>query len=224
MNKNSIHTSEADAHLITYYAPHVFPFLLFILFIYVGPLLNISRAILYPLQTVVICGILVYYRQTYKAEIRFELDWVAIFAGVIVFLLWVWPEGLYPQLSTSEFNPDKLATGYAVYVLIVFRLLGAALVVPVAEEIFWRSFALRFLIRSDFKAVQLGRFSWFSFVVVSIAFGLEHHRWLPGIAAGVVYAGVLYRTKNLFSPILAHGVTNLMLGVYVVVTGKWEFW
>lgn len=224
MNQNSIHTPEADASVIGYYGSHVFPFLLFFLFIYLGPLLNISKAVLYPLQTVVISGILVFYWRIYRNEIRFSLDWIAIVAGAAVFAIWVLPEGLYPQISASEFNPHELAGGYAVFVLIAFRLIGAVLVVPLAEEIFWRSFALRFLIRSDFKAIPVGRFSWFSFVVVSIAFGLEHHRWLPGIIAGLVYAALLYRTKNLFSPILAHAVTNLMLGVYVLATQQWTFW
>ncbi len=224
MNKNSIQPPEADTSVISYYASHVAPFLLFFLFIYLGPLLNIPKWVLYPLQTVIISGILVFYWGAYKDEIRFSLDWIAIIAGVAVFFIWVLPEGLYPQLSTSEFNPYELTTGNAVFVLIAFRLIGASLVVPLAEEIFWRSFALRFLIRSDFKAVPLGRFSWFSFVMVSIAFGLEHHRWLPGIVAGLIYAGVLYRTKNLLSPILAHAVTNFLLGVYVLATGQWDFW
>jgi CAAX prenyl protease-like protein len=98
------------------------------------------------------------------------------------------------------------------------------LVVPLMEELFWRSFAMRFMIRSDFKSVPLGKFSWFSFLIVAIAFGFEHHQWLPGIVAGLVYAGVLYRSKNLFSPILSHAVTNLLLGIYVLSTAKWGFW
>ena len=102
-----------------------------------------------------------------------------------------------------------------------FHLAGAALVVPLAEELFYRSFALRLLIRSDFQSVPLDRFSWFGFIVVSLAFGFEHHRWLPGVVAGMAYAGVLYRTKNLFSPIQSHAVTNLLLGIYVLVTGQW---
>ena len=63
-----------------------------------------------------------------------------------------------------------------------------------------------------------------SFIVTAVAFGFEHHHWLPGIMAGVIYASLLYRTKNLFSPILSHMVTNLLLGVYVLMTEKWSFW
>jgi membrane protease YdiL (CAAX protease family) len=32
------------------------------------------------------------------------------------------------------------------------------------------------------------------------------------------------RHRNLWSPILAHAVTNGMLGVWVVRTGSWSYW
>ena len=162
MDKNLIHPPEADTSTIGYFGPHVAPFLLFFLFIYIGPPLNIPKWVLYPLQTIIIAGILVFFWKVYKNEIRFSLDWIAIIAGAAVFFIWVLSEGLYPQLSSSEFNPHEFASGYAVYALIIFRMIGAAFVVPLAEEIFWRSFALRFLIRSDFKAIPIGQFSWFS--------------------------------------------------------------
>jgi hypothetical protein len=91
------------------------------------------------------------------------------------------------------------------------------------EELFWRSFALRFVIDSKIRSVQLGTFTWFSFILVSLAFGFEHHRWLPGILAGMAYAALLYRTRNLFSPILAHAVTNFLLSIYVFGTAQWQY-
>ena len=45
-----------------------------------------------------------------------------------------------------------------------------------------------------------------------------------GILAGLIYALLLYRSKNLFSPILSHAVTNLLLGIYVLITRQWSFW
>ena len=134
------------------------------------------------------------------------------------------PEGLYPQLGHSEFNPFEKGTGFPTYLAIIFRLAGASVVVPVMEELFWRSFALRFVIHSDFKSIPLGRFSWLSFILISLLFGFEHHRWLVGILAGMAYAAILYRRKNLFDPILSHGITNLLLGIYVLSTKQWSFW
>ncbi len=206
------------------YIPYVAPFALFAVCIYVGPLFNIPQGILYPIKTVLVAATLIYFWNVYKQEIKFSFSWLAVISGVFVFFIWVLPEGLYPQIGHSEFNPYEQATGYGVYFVISFRLIGATLVVPLMEELFWRSFALRFVIKSDFKSLPLGQFSWFSFIFISILFGFEHHRWLVGIFAGMVYSGLLYRSKNLFDPILSHAITNFLLGIYVVSTHQWSFW
>ncbi len=187
-----------------------------------APVFDISRLLLYPVKTVIVAAILIFYFNAYRREIKFSFDWLALIAGVFVFILWVLPEGLYPQIGFSEFNPYR--TGSGAYIFITFRLIGAVLVVPLMEELFWRSFALRYVISSDFKSIPLGQFSWFSFILISLLFGFEHHRWLAGIFAGIIYAGLLYRRKNLFDPIVSHAITNLLLGIYVILTGKWSFW
>ena len=207
-----------------YYYPHVIPFALFALFTYIPTFFDVSRMIIYPIKTIIVTLSLIYYWNSYKHEVKLSFDWLAALSGVAVFFIWVLPEGLYPQMGSSEFNPYSLTKGTSVYFVIVFRLIGASLVVPLMEELFWRSFALRFVIKFDFKSLPLGYFSWFSFIFVSIIFGFEHHRWLVGIVAGMVYAGLLYRRKNLFDSIISHSITNLLLGVYVLATQQWSFW
>jgi len=206
------------------YIPYIAPFAIFAVCIYVGPLFNIPQGILYSIKTVLVAATLIYFWNVYEQEIKFSFSWPAVISGVFVFFIWVLPEGLYPQIGHSEFNPYEQASGYGVYFVISFRLIGATLVVPLMEELFWRSFALRFVIKSDFKSLPLGQFSWFSFIFISILFGFEHHRWLVGIFAGMVYSGLLYRSKNLFDPILSHAITNFLLGIYVVSTHQWSFW
>ena len=206
------------------YIPYIVPFVIFGIGIYVGPLFNISRTLIYPIKTALVAASLIYFWNVYKQEIRFSFSWLPVISGVVVFFIWVLPEGLYPQIGHSEFNPYIHASGYGVYFVITFRMIGAILVVPLMEELFWRSFGLRFAIQSDFKSLPLGQFSWFSFIFISVLFGFEHHRWLVGIFAGIVYAGILYRSKNLFDPILSHAITNLLLGVYVLLTHQWSFW
>ncbi|MGA9176696.1 MAG: CAAX prenyl protease-related protein [Desulfobacterales bacterium] len=204
--------------------PYIFPFALFAVCIYAGLLFNISQRFMYPIKTVLVASSLIYFWNVYKQEIRFSFSGLPVISGILVFCIWVFFEGMYPQIGHSEFNPYNHASGYGVYLIIIFRLIGATLVVPLMEELFWRSFALRFAIKSDFKSVPLGQFSWFSFIFISILFGLEHERWLVGIIAGMVYSGTLYRSKNLFDPILSHTTTNLLLGVYVLSTHQWSFW
>jgi len=191
---------------------------------YTVPLLNTSQLPVYPIKTILIAASLIYFWNVYKQEIRFSFSWLAVISGAFVFFIWILSEGLYPQIGHSQFNPHKQASGYGVYFVIAFRLIGASLIVPIVEELFWRSFALRFVIKSDFKSIPLGKFSWFSFILVSLLFGFEHHRWLVGIFAGMVYAGVLYRRKNLFVSILSHAITNFLLGLYVLSTHQWSFW
>jgi hypothetical protein len=58
----------------------------------------------------------------------------------------------------------------------------------------------------------------------TVLFGVGHHQWLVGVIAGAAYNGVLYRTRSLFSCVIAHAVTNLGLGIYVLASGKWYFW
>lgn len=178
----------------------------------------------YFLKTLVVGAILVVFWPILRREIRWTFDGLAVAAGIGVFLIWIVLEGLYPQIAHSLFDPYTIAGQSTVIGVIGIRIFGAVMVVPLVEEIFWRSFVMRFLVASRFKSVPLGQFTWYSFIITAIAFGFEHHRWLPGIVAGIVYAAVLYRTRNLFSPILAHAVTNLLLGVYVIHTGQWTYW
>jgi len=93
------------------------------------------------------------------------------------------------------------------------------------EELFWRDFLWRALIRgSRFQEVAVGTFSWVSLLVVSAIFGAEHHQWVAGVGYGLLMGGLLLRTKSLGACIVAHGVTNLTLGLYVICTADWQFW
>ena len=86
-----------------------------------------------------------------------------------------------PQTEIKHISDPESGTYQGPYVYILAsHLFGAVLVVPVMEELFWRSFALRFLININFTRYALGTFTWFSYIFVSIAFGMGHHRWLPG--------------------------------------------
>ena len=216
----------SEASLLRAAVPYVLPFALFAVLTYGINLSGLHPGLGYTLKTVLVAGCLIYFLPAYRGEIQFRIRLGDIAAGILVFLVWIGLEGMYPQLgSLGGFNPYALSDGQAAASgLIAVRIIGAALVVPIMEELFWRSFAMRFLIDSDFRSVALGRFTWFSFLLVALAFGLEHHRWLPGIIAGLIYGVLLCRSRNLFSPILAHGVTNLLLGLYVVLTQSWQFW
>ncbi len=183
-----------------------------------------SYLALYTLQILIVGYVLFAYRKKYRSEITPSFSILPIIAGVAVFLIWIGLEGHFPQLGESKINRFNLENKYMLGYLLTIRLIGSSFVVPLMEELFWRSFCLRYFISNEFKKVPIGQFTWVSFAITSIAFGFEHYRWLPGILAGIIYAGVLYKRKNLFDPIIAHTVTNFLLGWYVISTENYGYW
>jgi CAAX prenyl protease-like protein len=144
-------------------------------------------------------------------------------AGVAVLVLWVNLDAGWMTIGTSA-GFDPTTAGRIDWPLVAMRIAGAALVVPVMEELFWRSFAMRWIDTPAFETVEPSQVSIKSLILTSVLFGLEHNLWLAGVVAGLAY-GVLYmRHRTIWSPILAHAVTNCLLGIWVVVTSSWSFW
>jgi CAAX prenyl protease-like protein len=152
-------------------------------------------------------------------------DWVlACVAGLAVFGLWIHlDDGWMAVGIPSGFDP-RGPSGEIDWFLALTRLAGLALVVPVMEELFWRSFLMRWLQRRDFLSVDPRHTGWRSSLLTAVLFGSEHHLWLSGIFAGLVYNGLYVRKGNLWVPIAAHTVTNTALGAWVLATHNWHFW
>jgi hypothetical protein len=152
----------------------------------------------------------------------------AIGAGTLAAGLWVAPQqwfGVAPRLD--GFNPTFFgAEGWPYYATLGMRLLRLVVIVPLVEEIFWRGFLLRYLIREDFWDVPLGAFSWYSFTIVTVGFCLEHvsRDWPAAILTGALYNLVACRTRSLSACVVTHAVTNALLGAYILRTGQWGFW
>lgn len=207
--------------------PYITPFAIYIILSLLGAKFEHGTYYIYPLKTILVACSLIFYRKHYTEllqKIKFNSIYLTAFIGILVFLIWIIPEGLYQQLGDSQFNPYIFSNPAIVYLLIFFRLLGAAVVVPIFEELFWRSFLIRWIINPDFKKVQIGQFSWVSFIITTLFFGLEHHRWIVGLIAGAIYNYLLYKEKNIWNCIIAHAITNLVLGIYVLITRQWGFW
>ena len=186
--------------------------------------------LLYPVKTVTTVFLLIWLYRCYS-----ELNWrdlvrisdtlQSLLLGLVVFILWINMDWGFGSVAKGVgFNPRLFNDPLIFSVLIVSRLVGAVLVVPLMEELFWRSFMLRYLIDNEFMKIRIGQFTWFSCLVSAVLFGLEHHLIFAGIMAGLAYNLLLYRTKSIVQCIFAHAVTNLALGIYVLQSGRWEFW
>ena len=150
---------------------------------------------------------------------------LALAVGVCVLVLWVNLDAAWMLVGEmgKGYNPTD-ASGNIDWLLVAFRIAGAALVVPVMEELFWRSFLQRWVQQSDFLALDPTRIGFKALLIASALFAVEHVQWLAGLVAGLGYGWLYIRTRNLWAPVIAHGVTNGALGAYVVTTGHWSFW
>ena len=92
------------------------------------------------------------------------------------------------------------------------------------EELFWRSFVLRWVAHPKFLDVFPDKIGLRALLISSVLFGLEHTLWLAGIVAGLVYGWLYMKTKNLWMSVLAHATTNGCLGLWVLYTGRWGYW
>ena len=181
----------------------------------------------YPLQTFICAGLLFWYRHEYEFHgVRQPL--VAAAVGIVVLVLWISPQAFFAVAARTEgFNPTVFADQPGAYWLTVFlRFLRLVVIVPLVEEIFWRGFLLRYFVDEKFDTVPFGKFTWLSFGVVTIGFMFVHSTadWPAALATGALYNWVAYRTKSLGACVLAHALTNLLLGIWIMNTRQWGFW
>jgi uncharacterized protein len=185
---------------------------------------------LYAVQTVLVGALLAalwrhygeLFRQTWPS-LREVLG--AVVVGLVVWALWIRLDAPWMMLGepTASFVPTD-AQGALDWPLIAFRLLGAAVAVPLMEELFWRSFLMRWVDQPAFEAVNPERVSLKAVVLSTFVFTLAHTQWLAAIVAGLAYAGLYRATGKLWTAVIAHAVTNLALGLWVIHTGQWAFW
>ena len=153
------------------------------------------------------------------------MDWLlAVGVGFAVFLAWIGFDQDWAVLSRSVGFIPHDPEGATDWLKASARLAGFALVVPVMEELFWRSFLLRWIQRREFLAVDPGRVGARAFLITMVLFSLEHDHWLGGAVAGASYNWLYMRSANLWVPILAHATTNAVLGGWIMYTGNWQYW
>lgn len=213
--------------------PRVAPFLAYLFFIFFADMLGrLGHAPnelrwLYALKIGVVLGLLLYWRRHYTELASFALGAraiaVALLVGTVVFLLWIQLDAGWMSIGKVDgFDPRN--DGRIAWSLVLLRIAGAALVVPVMEELFWRSFLLRWLDAADFLARAPRLASARACVASVLLFGIEHNLWLAGMVAGAAYTVLYMRSGSLWSPILAHGVTNGVLGLWIISGGHWNYW
>jgi CAAX prenyl protease-like protein len=210
------------------------PMAAFLLFVWVGTTWKSLYPASYVLREIVTVALLVLGWRHYT-KIRWNGWWLGVIVGVIGVFQWVGMQLWLQRTGISLFQPGKdpfnpfaaFESPAASWGFVAVRMIGAVIVVPVMEELFWRDFLWREIIApNDFKLAKVGEFEWPAYLGVAVAFGVLVHGnwWLTAIVWGLMIGALLAYTKSLGACIIAHAVTNLLLAVYVLKTGDWSFW
>lgn len=230
------HLRESNDMLHGFLAPPVLarllPFLIYVLMLTAGDLL--ARVLpqadlrwLYGAQVVMVVAALVAFRRQYVelgARPGGGALMAAVLVGLAVFALWIHLALPYLSFEVGRGFDPRDGGGAVIVPLAAVRVMGAALVVPLMEELFWRSFVMRWIDRHEFLELAPTAVSLRAVAISSLLFGLEHGLWFAGILAGLAYAELYRRSGSLWPPIVGHAVTNAALGAWVLATGSWSFW
>jgi len=146
--------------------------------------------------------------------------------------LYVWPWfqqiglGFIAGGDRPAFNPfdptNNLSTCWA-YAFLAVRFFGLVAVVPLIEEFFLRGFVMRFVMERDWWNVPFGKASRLAIVLGTVVPMLSHPELLAAAVWFSMITWLMLRTRNIWDCVLAHAITNLILGIYVVVHGG-EAW
>ena len=149
--------------------------------------------------------------------------------GLVLTAVWVVPYLLVPALRPEpggEFDPAMAGERW-IPVMLGLRLFGYALVTPIFEELFIRSFVLRIAdvweTEHDFRDQPIARYSAVSLVVSTVVFTAGHQFWEYWVCVPWVVLSTLwfYHRRNLTALMVVHGVTNGALLALAVCGEGW---
>ena len=239
---------------------HVFPFVAFMSFMLVLMVLGYAiewkhpdapwwrqdpAQFVYPLQTLVALGFVIYYWRSYTFNWSLKWSLVGIVFGAVGIGFWLLPsmlydawgltgktEGLLKTFGVTErnegFDPGLFEHPAAYWSSLVLRFFRAVIVVALVEEIFWRGFVMRIVLdwEGDYWKQPFGRHRWISYLIVTGLFMTAHAS--IDYAGAFVYGSMTYFlcvwSKNLGACVVMHATANLLMGLYIMATGKYGLW
>jgi len=209
--------------------PFVAPFALFMGLLYLRQNFPQQGWWLYGVCSLVVLGLLLWLRPRYRGQDSAcprILQSALLGLGAIV--LWIALDPWMPRTAARD-NSFPFATAFELgfvpgILSIVFRIFGAVLVVPIVEELFWRGFLMRTIIKPEFEEVPLGTFQPLSFYITTVAFALVHVEFGSATLFALIAGWWFCRTKSIRAVIILHAAANLGLAVYVLLTRNWFLW
>lgn len=169
----------------------------------------------YPLRALALGAVLAAFLPAYRT-IDWRPDATGLAAGLATGALWLatrppgGPEDAALAARLMALSPENLL------LWIIFRLAGTALLVPIAEELFFRDYLLRRGWSRGWPARTL------ALVASAALFALLHDRWLAAFLAGILFGLLVWRSGRLGPALAAHVAANAVIAGFALATGDWS--
>jgi CAAX prenyl protease-like protein len=160
-----------------------------------------------------------------------------VLLGLGLAVLWMAPFLFEPlrQMLIFDFMRPDTSEGFDPLVLgpsllpltLTVRMVGYGLVTPFFEELFVRSFVMRYAAvyssGGDFRDVPIAFFTWGSFITTLVVLTLTHVPWEMSVMLiwSILTNLWFYYRKHLLAVIIVHAVTNASILAFAILgTGK----
>lgn len=180
---------------------------------------------LYPLQAIVGAAVLWRLRALLLPQVAgFSLIWPILLGG-LSYAVWTALVPTDPVRDEQVEAALRTAPMFMVIGWISFRVFGAALVVPMLEEMAFRAGIQDALTRFLVSCGVTGQRALTAGVILSATgFALMHSNFLAAWIVGLLYAWLYAVRRHLGEAVLAHATTNFLLTLHVLGSGAWSYW
>lgn len=189
----------------------ILPFVIFMASALLASTFAHDPILAYPARAIAMGAVLTLF-WPYLSTLPWRIDGVSVLAGIAIAVLWI--------VTASE--PETVPAvaqlgGFAALLWVVARCLGTTVFVPIIEELFFRGYLLDRIAPLGSAPLRTA----IGVVITSGAFALLHDRWIEAALAGVVFAALTLRSRNLTDAIIAHAVANGLIAAWALTTGNW---
>jgi CAAX prenyl protease-like protein len=218
--------------------PYWLPMLVFLGFVQLGASFKQYFPHAYTARTFIVAGLLIWLRKRWD-----RIRWTHLGLGTLIgivgtvqwvgmecILVWIFGQGgfnlgpvqLVSDISDYRNYPDLIAEPFWFWAFMAVRFLGPVLVVPLMEEVFWRDWLWRSLASpNNYRLVPVGEPDRMTIIVGALLFAAVHVQFLTGFVWALLISWLLIKTRSIGACIVAHAVTNFLLGAWVLAT--WQF-
>jgi len=197
------------------------PFVIFAVMTLFGKIFDDGFDYFYPVKIIITLGVVIYFWKYYQLKAPDKIV-IPVIAGIIVAILWFLLVPVNEQVNTSFTDTISSMPLELLFIWGFFRLIGFLILIPVLEELVFRSYIISRLSGQNLNNNQKPDFNILAILLSSLLFGFIHDAWIAGTIAGFIFAYVRYQSESITSCITAHGVANALVFCIAAFTGNWS--